>query len=119
MAGRKGMLKATLFAATLAAAVAPGVAHCMTVEDFLSQAGELTGQTVDVSGRAICLSDDVCGIYSDKPWLRNVTFSAVKLPREVRGMLLHATTDNPVVATITLRVHGEIPVATDLNLKAN
>jgi hypothetical protein len=69
-----------------------GAAVAMSVTDFLLDADDLKGQTVSVSGLAVCMGADLCFLYQGITNLgQSATFDPKGLSRDVRKYLLECT----------------------------
>jgi hypothetical protein len=81
-----------LFIAAAMMTAMNGAATAMSVTDFLLDADGLEGQTVSVSGLAVCMGADLCVLYQGATNLaQSITFDPKGLSREVRKYLLECS----------------------------
>ena|SRR6202162_3466441 len=73
-------------------AVAIDAPGSMSVEDFLLDVGQLSGQVVSVHGVALCMGADLCFLYAGiTNLMQSATFDPKGLSRDVRRRLLDCT----------------------------
>jgi hypothetical protein len=85
-------MRSLFIAAAMVVTAMGGAAVAMSVTDFLLDADDLKGQTVSVSGLAVCMGADLCFLYQGITNLgQSATFDPKGLSRDVRKYLLECT----------------------------